>query len=172
LEKFPSLHCRYQRLATAFVASRPAIDSLLPLEKEMEQAIVNAILKLGSVIEFPRVNFAPKPVYLWLYPSSSANDLIMPEYQAIDEEKETENQENKAIKKAETSRKKSERTDSSDEKQGMMIFRLESLFSWSEFSKLDRGCDDSDDDEDNSKIVDDLDKIFLAKKKNDRKVLK
>ncbi|MFQ3192974.1 MAG: nitric oxide reductase NorD protein, partial [Paraglaciecola sp.] len=60
-------------------------------------------------------------------------------------------------------------TDAPDEKQGMMIFRLESLFSWSEFSKLDRGCDDSDDDEDNSKTVEDLDKITLAKEQEQQK---
>ncbi len=169
LEKFPALRGRYQRLANAFVACRPPIDSLPQSEKEMEQAIVNAILKPGSVIEFPLVNFAPKPVYLWLYPSSCADDLVMPEYQEVEEEKETENQQKKSIKKADTSRKKAERTDAPDEKQGMMIFRLESLFSWSEFSKLDRGCDDSDDDEDSSKTVDDLDKITLAKQQEQQK---
>jgi len=169
LEKFPALRSRYLRLANAFIASRPAIDSLPQSEKEMEQAIINAILKPGSVIEFPRVNFAPKPVYLWLYPSSCADDLVMAEYQEVEEEKETENQQKKSIKKADTSRKKAERTDAPDEKQGMMIFRLESLFSWSEFSKLDRGCDDSDDDEDSSKTVDDLDKITLAKQQEQQK---
>ena len=169
LEKFPALRGRYQRLATAFVASRPSIESLPSAEKEMEQAIVNAILNPGSVIEFPLVNFAPKPVYLWLYPSSSADEIIIPEYQDVDEENETENEESKAVKKAETSRKKAERTDAPAEKQGMMIFRLESLFSWSEFSKLDRGCDDSDDDEDSARTADDLDKITLAKEQEQQR---
>jgi nitric oxide reductase NorD protein len=50
-----------------------------------------------------------------------------------------------------------------------MIFRLESLFSWGEFSKVDRGCDDSDDDEDTSRIVEDLDKITLAKQQEQQK---
>ncbi|MBL4764158.1 MAG: VWA domain-containing protein [Colwellia sp.] len=169
LEKFPALRSRYQRLANAFVASRTAIENLPQPEKEMEQAIVNAILKPGSVVEFPMVNFAPKAVYLWLYPSSYADDLIMPEYQEVEEDKATDNQQKKAIKKSQTSRKKAERTDAPDEKQGMMIFRLESLFSWSEFSKLDRGCDDSDDDEDSSKTVEDLDKITLAKQQEQQK---
>lgn len=169
LEKFPALRGRYQRLAKAFVDCRPAIESLPYAEKAMEQAIVNAILKPGSVVEFPIVNLAPKPVYLWLYPSSSADDLIAPEYQEFEEEKETEDQQKKSIKKAKTSRKKAERTDAPDEKQGMMIFRLESLFSWSEFSKIDRGCDDSDDDEDSSKTVDDLEKITLAKQQEQQK---
>jgi nitric oxide reductase NorD protein len=169
LEKFPALRARYLRLAKAFVACRPAIDSLPHSEKEMEQAIVNAILKPGSVVEFPLVNFAPKPVYLWLYPSSCADDLITPEYQEVEEEEETDNEQKKSIKKAKTSRKKAERTDAPNEKQGMMIFRLESLFSWSEFSKLDRGCDDSDEDEDSSQTVEDLDKITLAKQQEQQK---
>ena len=169
LERFPALARRYQRLAKAFVASRADIESLPQAEKEMEQAIVKAILNPGSVSEFPIVNFAPKPVYLWLYPSSSADDLAMPVYQEADEEKEAEDQENKAVKKAETSRKKAERTDAPSEKEGMMIFRLESLFSWSEFSKLDRGCDDSDDDEDAANTADDLDKITLAKEQEQQR---
>ena len=169
LEKFPALQGRYQRLAEAFVASRADIESLPQAEKEMEQAIVKAILNPGSVSEFPLVNFAPKPVYLWLYPSSSADDLAMPVYQEVDEEKEAEDQENKAVKKAETSRKKAERTDSPAEKEGMMIFRLESLFSWSEFSKLDRGCDDSDDEDNAAETADDLDKITLAKEQEQQR---
>ena len=168
LEKFPALRTRYQRLAKAFVESRPNIESLPNAEKEMEQAIVNALLTPGSVSDFPIVNFAPKPVYLWLYPSSCSDDLVMPDYQEVETPKESEQEQSKSIKKAKASRKQAERTESPDEKEGMMIFRLESLFSWSEFSKLDRGCDDSD-DEDNSKTVDDLDKITLAKEQEQQK---
>ncbi len=59
LKKFPALRNRYTRLAQAFVASRPDVNTLPNAEKEMEQAIVNAILTPGSVTEFPMVNFAP-----------------------------------------------------------------------------------------------------------------
>ncbi len=51
----------------------------------------------------------------------------------------------------------------------MMIFRLESMFSWSEFAQLDRGCDDSDDDDDYDSTIDDLDKITLAKQQAQQK---
>ena len=36
-------------------------------------------------------------------------------------------------------RKKSERIDDEDNKDSLMVFRLESLFSWSEFSKVNPG---------------------------------
>lgn len=169
LENFPALRHRYSKLAKAFVKSRPEIDKLPKAEQLMEQAIVKAILTPGSVTQFPVVNFAPKAVYLWLYPSACSDEILAPEYQDPEEINENEEQSNKSIKKAQTSRKKAERVDSPDEGQGMMIFRLESLFSWSEFSKLDRGCDDSDDDEDTSRTVEDLDKITLAKQQEQQK---
>ena len=169
LERFPALKNRYARLAKAFIASRPDADTLPKAEKEMEQAILKAILSPGSVTQFPVVNFAPKAVYLWLYPSSSSEEVLVPEYQELEEDVENAEKENKSPKKSETSRKKAERVDSPDERSGMMIFRLESLFSWSEFSKIDRGCDDSDDDEDTSSTVEDLDKITLAKQQEQQK---
>jgi len=169
LEKFPALRNRYSRLAKAFVASRPEVDKLPQAEQEMEKAIVKAILTPGSITEFPMVNFAPKAVYLWLYPSASSDEVLVPEYQDLEEDNDEEEQQSKLPKKSKTSRKKAERVDSPDERNGMMIFRLESLFSWSEFSKLDRGVDDSDDDEDTSRTVDDLDKITLAKQQEQQK---
>jgi len=169
LEKFPAFRNRYSRLAKAFVASRPEVDKLPQAEQEMEKAIVKAILTPGSITEFPMVNFAPKAVYLWLYPSASSDEVLVPEYQDLEEDNDEEEQQSKLPKKSKTSRKKAERVDSPDERNGMMIFRLESLFSWSEFSKLDRGVDDSDDDEDTSRTVDDLDKITLAKQQEQQK---
>mgnify|MGYP002700323512 FL=1 len=169
LEKYPSMLARYQKLATAFVELRPTIDSLPETEQQMEQAIRRALLTPGSVSEFPLVDFAPKAVYLWLYPSSNENDLLLSGFQDLEQNENSEPQQKQAIKKTSTSRKKAERVDAPDEKQGMMIFRLESLFSWSEFSKLDRGSDDSDDDEDNQKTIEDLDKITLAKQQEQQK---
>ncbi|MCW8866568.1 MAG: VWA domain-containing protein [Colwellia sp.] len=169
LEKFPSMRARYQKLAQAFVALRPAIDTLPKAEQEMEQAVIQALLKPGTVKAFPLVDFAPKAVYLWLYPSANEKDLVMPEYQDPEQDEDDEQQQGKAAKKSLTSRKKAERVDAPDEKQGMMIFRLESMFSWSEFSKLDRGSDDSDDDEDYQSTVEDLDQITLAKQQEQQK---
>jgi nitric oxide reductase NorD protein len=170
LEKFPALRERYSRLAKAFVNSRAEIDQLPKAEQEMERAIIKAILIPGSVTQFPMVNFAPKAVYLWLYPSACSDEVLVPEYQEFEEEEgDDDEQQSNTAKKSQTSRKKAERVDSPDEREGMMIFRLESLFSWNEFSKLDRGCDDSDDDDDISRIVEDLDKITLAKQQEQQK---
>jgi nitric oxide reductase NorD protein len=169
LEKYPALCNRYLRLAKAFVETRPEIDRLPKPEQEMERLIVKAILTPGSVTDFPMVNFAPKAVYLWLYPSASSDEVVLPEYQDFEENCDDEEKQSNTAEKSKTSRKKAERTDSPDERNGMMIFRLESLFSWSEFSKIDRGSDDSDDDEDMSSTVEDLEKITLAKQQEQQK---
>ena len=104
LEKFPALRTRYTRLAKAFIESRPDIDKLPIAEQAMERAIVGAIMKPGSVTDFPMVNFAPKAVYLWLYPSASADEVVVPEYQELDEESsDGEDQQSKETKKSEKS---------------------------------------------------------------------
>lgn len=172
LEKFPALHNRYRRLAKAFVDMRLPLDQMPAIERTMEQSIRDAILTPGSVNEFPVVNFAPQAVYLWLYPSASSDDVLMADIDEdeLSDDNEDQDDEKKSVKKAQSSRKKAERVDSDDSRGGMMIFRLESLFSWSEFSKMDRGKDDSDEDEeDYQSTIDDLDKITLTKKQEHQK---
>ena len=131
----------------------------------MEVAIIHAILTLGSVEEFSIVNYAPKAVYLWLYPSASEDELLMAEHP----DDIAEGQSSKGSKKSEISRKKAERADSPESRSGMMIFRLESMFSLSEFAIINQGTDDSDeDDEDNQRIVDVLDKITLSQQQDQK----
>jgi nitric oxide reductase NorD protein len=168
LTKFPSLTRRYQRLAQAFIDTRPEIDKLPKEEQLMEKTIRQAILEPGSVKDFPQVNFAPKAVFLWLYPSAHVDPQVLPEFDDAENQASGEETKNQS-KKSDSSRKKAERSDSGDDKEGMMIFRLETMFSWSEFSKLDRGTDDSDDDEDDmQRVAEDLDKITLSKQQEQK----
>ena len=130
LEKFPSLKPRYDRLAKAFVESRIPTDKLPQEEQAMEKAIVQAVLNPGSVQEFPEVNYAPQPVFLWLYPSAKTDPNQLPQYNDDDFAEQEHNNANKG----KANRKKAERVEASDENSGMMIFRLESMFTWSEFA--------------------------------------
>lgn len=164
LNRFPALQPRYQRLVTAFVNTRTSTARLPKEEQAMEHAIVQAIENPGSVSEFPAVNYAPQAVYLWLYPSATLDTQILSD---TNEEETAEASQSKKLKKNDKAQKKAERVDSGSEKDGMMIFRLETMFSWSEFAKLDRGTDDSDDDDCQS-VADDLDKITLAKQKSQK----
>lgn len=64
-------------------------------------------------------------------------------------------------------RKKTDRIQDPHTRDGMMVFRLENLFSWSEFSKINRAEDDPD-DEDAQRVAEDLDKITLSKQQNQK----
>ena len=168
LNKYPALTSRYNKLAKAFVETRADFSKRPAPEQEMEQAIINAILTPGSVTDFPVVNYAPQAVYLWLYPSAQLNPQIMPEFDDNELDNDQESDQHSTAKSKST-RKKGERIEDGESRDGMMIFRLESLFSWSEFSQLDRGSDDSDDDEDQTlKVAEDLDKITLSKQQQQK----
>lgn len=167
LTKYPALTARYQKLARAFVETRADFSKRPAPEQAMERAIIQAILTPGSVTEFPTVNYAPQAVYLWLYPSAQLNPQVMPEFDDNDID-DIENDQHSGAK-SQTTRKKGERIEDGESRDGMMIFRLESLFSWSEFSQLDRGSDDSDDDEEQTlKVAEDLDKITLSKQQQQK----
>lgn len=168
LNAYPALKTRYQRLAKAFVECRTDHSKMPIAEQIMEKAILGAVLSPGSIDIFPVVNYAPQAVYLWLYPSAHVDEQLLPEFDESTLEELSE-QKKKSVKKSETSRKKAERVDSPESRDGMMIFRLESMFSWSEFAKLDRGSDDSDDDDDdNQRVAEDLDKITLSQQQNQK----
>ncbi|WP_281561299.1 VWA domain-containing protein [Thalassomonas sp. RHCl1] len=166
LTKYPGLKPRYQRLAKTFVAQRGDPGKLPREEREMEFAINRALLEPGSVKVFPLVNYAPKAVLLWLYPASVISLQASPFLENSADEDEQESKKPKQEKQINT-RKKAERSDAGNNRDGMMIFRLESLFSWSEFSKMDRGLDDSD-DEDNDRVAQDLDKITLSRQQTQK----
>jgi nitric oxide reductase NorD protein len=168
LKKYPAIKPRYQRLAQALVDIRPDINKLPQNEQAMEKALIQAVLSPGSVKFFPVVNFAPQAVHLWLYPSAHVDPLLLPEHEEVNEIAEGEEQ-TKPLAKSKASRKKAERIDSPESRDGMMIFRLESMFSWSEFSKLDRGSDDSEeDDEEYQRVAEDLDHITLSQQQNQK----
>ncbi len=162
LANFPALKARYQRLAEAVVQLRLNVDNLPIAEQALEKSIVEAILKPGTVSSFPAVNYAPQAVFLWLYPSAQTKPIEA----AVTDDDFTEATSENSKKQSKTARKKTERVESGDDRDGMMIFRLESLFSWSEFANIDRGSDDSDDDGD--KVAEDLDKITLSQQQDQK----
>jgi len=163
LGSHPGLAKRYYAMVDAMLAIRTPIDQLPLAQQPLERAIIDALKAPGSVEMFPRADFAPQPVYLWLYPSAQV-DHIPPSDNAAQQEQQAAN-ENK--KQSEAARKKTERVSDPKTKDGMMIFRLENLFSWSEFSKMNRAEDDTEDD-DAQRVAEDLDKITLSQQQDQK----
>lgn len=157
LKSYPGMRLIYQQLVAAFIALRPDINELDQAAAEQEAAIRQALLEPGSIHEFPSAQFAPSPVYLWLYPGNmSACDAS--EQSVGDADEHAKGTSNKKKGK----RKKAERVENYEKNNGLMVFRLENLFSFSEFVPVDRAGDDTN-EEDAESVADDLDVISVSK---------
>ncbi|MBN7770830.1 VWA domain-containing protein [Marinobacter daepoensis] len=155
LARWPGLESMYQRLVRHTLHWRPHPDSLRGHEAERETAIRQALIHPGSVRDLPEALTDPWPVVLWLYPVLGRGKL---KGQIIGDDN-TLSKSGGLTKKRK--RRRAERVDAFDKDQGLMLFRLENLFSWSEFIPVDRAGDDSDEDDANA-VADDMDMISVS----------
>ena len=160
METYPALQKRYTELVIAHLALRPDPADLPPAEAALEHAIREALLKPGTVDNFPGSERAPWPVALWLYPPLN---LSSPQQTHWDEEEDGDLL-GKAQGEGEAPRKQASRVEENAGKSGLLVFRLENLFTWTEHIDVDR-CGDDNDDVDAARAADDLDEIALSKKR-------
>ena len=160
LERLPGLAVRYRRLVDALLPLRLAPEQLSAEEAAQECAIRQALQYPGSVDMLPPARRAFQPVPLWPHPAPPAG--------AAGKTAGNDTPEREQSKPGETthSRRKhlAERTEMPDGKDGfLMMFRAESLFSWSEYIKLNRPQDDDDDTESARLAAEDMDKLTVAR---------
>jgi len=159
LSRWPGLERVYQRLVSQALRWRPTPEDLPAHEAQRERAIRQALIHPGSVTTLPDSETDPWPVVLWLYPAlakgTAAGNIIGDD--------NTESRPGGLAKKRK--RRQAERVEAFDRDQGLMIFRLESLFSWTEFIPVDRAGDDTE-EEDAEAVADDMDMISVS---NDRR---
>ena len=101
----------------------------------------------------------PQPVVLWLHPAPPAIEFQTnkpPQDPDLEEAPRSKKQQQKQKK-----RKQGDRADMPEGNAGLMTFRLESLWSWAEYSKVDRTCTD-DDDDDAMQTAEDMDNVTVA----------
>ncbi len=163
LDKYPTFKKRYDKLVSALLSLRPDPSSLPKDQQALEIAIVKALKDPGSVLKFPAANYAPSAIYLWLYPSAHVEEIPPNDNDELPEQQQTESKK----QESDASRKKTERVDDPQTRDGMMIFRLENLFSWSEMSKINRAADDTE-DEDAQRVGEDLDKITISQQQDQK----
>ena len=159
LQRFPGLQSRYDRLVAATLAIRIPPEKLPADEAAQENAIRQALQQPGTVDEILLAKRPFQPVPLWPHPQPpggasavGANGSGSPEQGASAPGKK--------------SRRKhlAQRTDATEDKNGfLMMFRAESLFSWSEFVKVNRPQDDEDDAETAQLAAEDMDSLTIAR---------
>ncbi len=162
LTQFPTLKSRYQRLVQAHLAQRPLFKKnapQYPIEQQICQALKDPALFV-QVVE-PAIQLKKKlpPVPLWLYPqppSTKKGVLKRP----LDEQEGEDGSKTKQLE-GDNKKRKAERVDNPDGKDGFLGIRMENIFSWSEFVNVDRTTDD-DEDPDALSTANDMDKISVA----------
>jgi nitric oxide reductase NorD protein len=107
-----------------------------------EQAVRAALRAPGSVATLPPARRPPWPVMLWLYPSASADtDGVL----AASADAEPSGQAPTAPRAGVRERLHARRVEAPRKHGGLMLYRFESIFGWTEYTKVDRALDDSDD---------------------------
>ncbi len=156
---WPGLTKRYQSLLEAHLQQRQNPDDLPEREARQEAAIRNALFNPTEIIHLEYAKYPPQPVSLWLHPSPpplAFNTSKPPPDPDLPEAAQS-----KKDQKKQSKRKQGNRTDMPEGNDGLMSFRLESLWSWGEYSKVDRTSVE-DDDDDAMQTADDMDQITVA----------
>jgi nitric oxide reductase NorD protein len=156
-ETLPGLKKIYQELSKQHVEKRRSIKTTQVSDKErfIQSALLNPEINLPE-------NFDPKdifPIPLWIDPFPVTHP------KKVSHLKDTQQDGDEAnvgdAKKVDL-RKKGEYVDEIDEKDGLMAFRLESVFSWSEYIPVDRTADEEDEDKAIA-AAKDIDKISIVR---------
>ena len=159
LKIWPGLKGRYQKLLEAHLLQRPETNELATDEASQEMAIRSALLNSAEKVKLEYAKRPPQPVPLWLHPSPPQIEFSSskpPQDPDFTEAAQTKNQQTKQQK-----RKQGNRTEMPEGNDGLMSFRLESLWSWAEYTKVDRTSTE-DDDDDAMRTAEDMDNITVA----------
>lgn len=159
LQRYPGLQPRYQRLVEAHLAKRIPPEKLPADEAAQERAIRQALQEPGSIAALPPLvrmkAKPPQPVPLWLYPAPEPAAAPRRSDPASHEAGGTE-------QTAENKRYRAERAETPENEAPLiLLFRAESIFSWAEYLKVNRACDD-DPNPDAGRAAESLDKLTLA----------
>ncbi|WP_340054460.1 nitric oxide reductase activation protein NorD [Pseudomonas sp. JAI120] len=158
LQRYPALLPSYQRLVDAHITLRPDPASLSPAEAGLEKALRKALREPGSVRHLPRSERAAWPLPLWLYPP-----LHLDTPQAVDLEDDADDLATPSGEQ-QGAPKRASRVDDHSRDGGLLVVRLENLFSWTEHVDLDRWADDSE-DPDAARVAEDLDQLSLSRQR-------
>lgn len=161
LTRFPGLEIKYNQLVNALLPLRPLPESLPADEAAQEKAIRQALLAPGSVDALALSNKPFRPVPLWMHPSPPASE----ESKITTNDGSPESSESENKDKEKSRRKHSaERTEMPDGKDGFLVmFRAESIFSWTEYINVNRPQDEENDMENALLAAEDMDRMTVAR---------
>jgi len=158
LQRFPGLQVRYNRLVDALLAMRIPPHKMPEDEAAQEHTIRQALQQPGSVDSIKLAKRPFQPVPLWPHPNPPVNGESGAAGAGSPE------QTGGTAQKKNRRKHLAQRTDVKEDKNGfLMMFRVESLFSWSEFVKVNRPQDEEDDTETSQLAAEDMDHLTIAR---------
>lgn len=161
LARYPGLRPRYARLVAAHLAQRPDPEGLPGAEAAQERAIRAALQEpVAAAAPLPPASRPPWPVPLWLHPHPPG----MSEASAApDAAEDGASEEADAARSLESDkRRRARRVEMPDGRDGLLAFRLESLFSRAEYVPVDRPTEEGM-DADAARALEDLETLSLAR---------
>jgi nitric oxide reductase NorD protein len=161
LAAYPGLASRYRRLVEAHLPQRPQPDALRRDEAERERLIRQCLLEPRlQVTALPPAGRAPQPVPLWLHPEPPQLAAAAAPRSDEDDEQQADSPRSEEIEAEK--RRSGERVDMPDGRDGLLAFRLESLFTRAEYVSVDRSSEENQ-DSDAKSALEDLDVLSLAR---------
>lgn len=163
LHRFPGFRQRYNHLAEAVIATRSALEKTPESQRAIESVIRSALLDPQAAPTTPtRLRGRIAPVPLWLIMPPQQSDSTVLDTQSPEQGSENDEQKQQEKKSEEQKRRKAERTENPDGKSGLIALRMETIFSWAEYVKVDRTTDDEE-DEDAESRAEDLDHLSITR---------
>lgn len=165
LKQYPGLRPRYKRLLEAHLAERPSLPSLRADEAAQELIIQQALSSPQDELpQWPEARRAAMPVPMWLHPAPPVMGTVAAGSR-VEDEPSPDDQDDEAGEPDKTiatdKRRRGERVDTPDGRDGLLAFRLESMFSRAEYVAVDRSTDE-DEDEDSKDALEDLELLSMA----------
>ncbi len=158
LAHFPGMEGRYRRLMVAHLATRPLPGDLPADEARAEQAVRQALLHPGSSRTLPAARHRPRPVPLWLHPHPP-----QAAQRAVNSDDPADGMSGDSRRTEEALRRRAERVEAPEGDRGLVTVRMENIFTWGEFVKVDRGSEDEDDPGRAEAVARDLDQLAVSR---------
>ncbi len=160
LSAHPGLAQRYQTLVDHHLQQRPDPQRLPAGEAAQEAMIRQALLEPASVQSpLVRARHAPQPVPLWLHPAPPVLQRAMEAADHSDPDQQQDDQHSQPVDS--DKRRRGERVEAPDGRDGLLAFRLESLFTRAEYVPVDRTTEEHE-DEDAQSALEDMEVVSVA----------
>ena len=160
LHRYPGLVTIYRKLVDATITMETSTYHVNISEFDCKPELIELLQNPeDSNPGLTIANDHPVPVPLWFYPPPTREASV-----GVDDDPDSDQTMTRKVFRLPNIRKKASRVDDRKETDGLLVFQLESLFSWTEHVQLDR-CQEENLDEDITSAAKDLDIITLSRQR-------